>query len=440
LHKSYCSIQGETPKGVLLPIEQNTFSLLFDGLLDDIFSACYHQKMNEEFQEVAPQANQGDEPGTEPSPPAFIQTQAPNWLEALARLGLGDVVVRIGTNVLTLLAVVVVIWLMKSFYKTTPSDTANAAGPTATPQVQIASIPQAQRNQHGIGRMALIHTNIPDRPRQDIEKYIVQKGDTVIGIAEKFSLKPKTIMFGNYYTLRDDPHSLSIGIELNILPVDGYYYEWQDGDGLNGVAKGLNVTPEDIVNYPLNRLDPATIGDYSHPNIKPGTWLIIPGGTRLYASWSAPVGVTRNNPAVARVMGPGSCGSVTDGAVGIGSFIWPSANHYLSGFDYSPETNHRGIDIAGNTGEGVWAVDAGVIVYAGWNDWGYGNMIMIDHGNGWQSLYAHLSGINVVCGMSVDQGTIIGALGSTGHSSGSHLHFELMHTLYSKVNPWDFLH
>jgi len=396
--------------------------------------------MTEEFQEIAPQAAQGDEPSIEPTAPAPVPDSKTNWLEALARLGLGDVVVRIGTNVLTLIAVFTVIWLMRSFYKVTPAGAENIAGPTATPQVQIASIPQAEASRYGIERMALIHTNIPDRPRQELIKYTIQKGDTVIGIAEKFNLKPKSIMFGNYYTLRDDPHNLSIGVELNILPVDGYYYEWQDGDGLNGVAKGLNVKPEDIVNYPLNHLDPATVGDYSHPNIKPGTWLIIPGGTRLYSSWSAPVGVTRNDPAVARVMGPGACGSISDGAVGIGSFIWPSANHNLSGFDYSPDTNHRGIDIAGNTGEAVWAVDAGVIVYAGLNNWGYGNMIMIDHGNGWQSLYAHLSGINVICGMSVDQGTVIGAIGSTGASTGAHLHFELMHTLYSKVNPWDFLH
>jgi hypothetical protein len=399
--------------------------------------------MTEEFQEIAPQAAQGNEPSLEPttpSPAPIPDSSKTNWLEVLARLGLGDVVVRIGTNVLTLVAIFTVIWLMRSFYKVTPAGAENITGPTATPQVQIASIPQAEVSRYGIERMALIHTNIPDRPRQELIKYTVQKGDTVIGIAEKFNLKPKSIMFGNYYTLRDDPHSLSIGAEINILPVDGYYYEWQDGDGLNGVAKGLNVKPEDIVNYPLNHLDPASVGDYSHPNIKPGTWLIIPGGTRLYSSWSAPVGVTRSDPAVARVMGPGACGSISDGAVGIGSFIWPSANHYLSGFDYSPDTNHRGIDIAGNTGEAVWAVDAGVIVYAGLNNWGYGNMIMIDHGNGWQSLYAHLSGINVVCGMSVDQGTLIGAIGSTGASTGAHLHFELMHTLYSKVNPWDFLH
>lgn len=395
--------------------------------------------MTDEFQEVSPQAHQGDELATE-SDSASTSTRI-NWLETLARLGLGEVVVRIGTNLLTVVAVAVVAWLMTSFYKVPEASVANAdSPPTATPQVDVASIPQAKTSYRGIERMASIHTNIPDRPRQEIVKYTIVEGDTVIGIAEKFNLKPKTIMFGNYYTLRDDPHNLSIGDELNILPVDGYYYEWHEGDGLNGVARTLNVKPEDIINYPLNHLDPKTIGDFSNPNIQPGTWLIIPGGTREYSSWTPPVAITRSNPSTSRVSGEGACGSITDGAVGIGSFIWPSQNHYLSGFDYSPETNHRGIDIAGNVGEAVWAADAGVIVYAGWNEWGYGNMIMVDHGNGWQSLYAHLSSIKVVCGQSVDQGTIIGAIGSTGHSSGAHLHFELMHTLYSKVNPWDFLH
>ncbi|HRQ32377.1 MAG TPA: M23 family metallopeptidase, partial [Anaerolineales bacterium] len=125
-------------------------------------------------------------------------------------------------------------------------------------------------------------------------------------------------------------------------------------------------------------------------------------------------------------------------AVGFGAFIWPSRSHKLSGFDYSPNTNHWGVDISGNTGEGVYATDAGVVVYAGWNEHGYGSMIMIDHGNNFQSLYAHLSGINVVCGQSVGQGDLIGSIGSTGNSSGSHLHFEIR-AISSFVNPWDML-
>ncbi len=399
--------------------------------------------MTDEFQEVAQQASQGEQtPAGTTAPEPQPKPAKNNWLEMLAQLGLGELAIRIGINLLTILGVVLVVFGMKSFFKAvplSPSARSTAIVATATPSVQIASIPQVSSTYRGIVREALIHTTIPTRPRQEIAQYTVVKGDTVIGIAEKFNLKPQTIMFGNYYTLRDDPHNLSIGTVLNILPVDGYYYRWEVGDGLNGVARGLNVAPEDIINYPQNHLDLATIGDFSNPNIQPGTWLIVPGGNRPYSSWSAPVGITRDQPASSRVSGSGACGQISDGAVGLGYFTWPANNHTLSGFDYSPETNHRGIDLAGETGEPIYAVDAGVIVYAGWNEWGYGNMIMIDHGTGWQSLYAHLSAINVVCGQSVDMGTVIGALGNTGRSSGSHLHFELMHTLYSKVNPWLYL-
>jgi murein DD-endopeptidase MepM/ murein hydrolase activator NlpD len=400
--------------------------------------------MSEDFQEVAPQAEQGTEPPAESTP--LIQkmpSSGRGWLETLAQLGLGETVTRLGTNVLTFVLVLIVVWLMRSFYRDVPLDASTgralAAQPTATPLVELVALPELIDTYQGIPRLAVIHTTIPNRPRQEIEKYTVQAGDTVFGIAEKWGLKPQTILWGNYYTLRDDPHNLQPGQELNILPVDGTYYEWQPGDGLNGVSKFFGVTPEEIINYPANRLDPAAIGDYSNPNIKPGTWLIVPGGSRQFISWSAPIGVTRDNPAIARQMGPGACGTITDGAVGFGAFIWPSNKHYLSGFDYSPETNHRGIDIAGSTGEGVYAADAGVIVYAGWNDWGYGDMIVIDHGNGWQTLYAHLSGINVLCGESVGQGQVIGAIGSTGASSGSHLHFEMMNTQYGKVNPHLYL-
>ena len=65
-------------------------------------------------------------------------------------------------------------------------------------------------------------------------------------------------------------------------------------------------------------------------------------------------------------------------------------------------------------------------------------MVLVDHGGGFQSLYAHLSAISVGCGQSLGQGDILGALGSTGNSSGSHLHFEIM-TSHAKINPWDVL-
>lgn len=402
--------------------------------------------MSEEFQEIS--NTQGDEPVSpienDLSSQPTSRWGVGQWLEMLTRLGLGETVLRFGTNALTILVILAVVWLMRSFFNSVPlPETALAAGrepvATALPKLEIASVPILDGGFPGIMREASIHTIIPNRPRLEIIQYTVVQGDTVIGIAEKHGLKPQTILWGNYYELRDDPHRLQPGQSLNILPVDGVYHEWQAGDGLGVVADFFGVKPEDIINYPANKLDLASVGDFSAPNITPGTWLIIPGGERQFYAWSAPIGITRDNPAVARQMGPGSCGKVLDGAVGFGSFIWPSDKHYLSGFDYSPDTNHRGIDIAGNTGEALWAVDAGVIVYAGWNDYGYGNMVVVDHGNGWQSLYAHMSALNVLCGQSVGQGTILGAIGSTGRSSGSHIHFELMHTQYGKVNPHQYL-
>ena len=127
-----------------------------------------------------------------------------------------------------------------------------------------------------------------------------------------------------------------------------------------------------------------------------------------------------------------------NGAIGSGAFIWPANNHFLSGFDYTPNANHFGIDIAGSVGDAVYAVDNGVVVYAGWNNWGYGNVVVVNHGNGWQTLYAHLSAYNVGCGQSVYQGNAVGAIGSTGNASGAHLHFEMMNN-GAKVNPWNYL-
>jgi LysM repeat protein len=359
-------------------------------------------------------------------------------------LDLKSPLIRIGTAVITLALIVVVVLVMRSFFlpKTSPAE-GKSTNPEPVPTV-VMDLPAPSISQDaevsfsgGVPRLAQLHTIIPKRPRKDIEKYTVVEGDTIFGIAEKYGLKPETILWGNYFTLLDNPSMLSPGQILNILPVNGIYHRWNAGDGLNGVAKFYGVTPEDIINYPLNQLDMKTIGDLSNPNIKAGTMLVIPNGTREFVSWSAPR-ITRDNPGVAKVLGEGACAPVTGGPVGIQVFIWPTDHHYLSGFDYSPQTNHYGIDLDGDLGSPIYATDNGVVVYSGWNDWGYGNMIVIDHGNGWQSLYGHLSQINVGCGAYVYQGNVIGLMGSTGHSSGPHLHFELM-SGSGKVNPFSYL-
>lgn len=364
------------------------------------------------------------------------------FFDTLIQIGLGESLLRTGTAVLSIALIGVVIWLLQLFYTQSAETVSVENAPLTEATVAVGGIENiSQQNVDmfgGVPRLAQEHTIIPSRPRQEIVTYTVQDGDTLFGIAEKFGLKPETILWGNYYVLLDDPHSLKPGQELNILPVNGTYHQWQAGEGLNGVADGYDVKPENIINYPGNNLDLATLGDLSHPNIKPGTWLIVPEGRRDFISWSAPLGITRENPATARVMGSGACGPISGGAVGYGTFIWPANKHFISGFNYAPSTNHWGIDIAGNEGEGVYATDAGVVVYAGWNDYGYGNMVMIDHGNGFQSLYAHMSAFNVGCGQSVGQGDVIGAVGNTGRSSGAHLHFEIR-AISSWVNPWDVL-
>lgn len=394
-----------------------------------------------------PAGTNDTQPVPKKSPAASKNRFLALW-EGLSQAGLAESAVRLGTHALLVAVILVVAWVMRQFYGVAQADISTvadqaalaAALPTATPTPIPAQLPPfepALEQTGGLTRTIQLHTTLPTLPRSDVLIYVVKAGDTLFDIADKFGLEPETILWGNQFVLGDNPHNLRPDQELNILPVNGTYYRWQAGDGLNGVAKFFGVTPEDIINYPGNHLNPGEIGDYANPNIEPGTWLIVPGGRREFVTWSAPE-IPRDNPGVAKVLGPGACGSVADGAIGIGSFIWPTNNHFISGFDYSPSTNHPGIDIDGETGDPIYAADNGVVVYAGWNNWGYGNVVVINHGNGWQTLYAHLNTYNVGCGQSVWQGSVVGAMGSTGNSTGSHLHYEMMYQ-GTKINPWDYL-
>jgi murein DD-endopeptidase MepM/ murein hydrolase activator NlpD len=311
---------------------------------------------------------------------------------------------------------------------------------TAIPEGQsVASALPLDLAASGILRQANIHTNVPARARQEITTYTVQAGDTVSGIADRFGLQPMTIFAANYDLLQDDPHLLQPGQELKILPVDGVIWQWLGGIPFSQWAGYFKVQPQDILNYPANHLDPAAIADPANPDIKIGTYLVVPGGLyQFHTPGGLPLGITRSNPASAQVGGAGSCPAVSGGAIGYGTFVFPTDRHYLSGFDYSTKTNHLGIDLAAELGDNIYAADGGVVVYAGANSYGYGNMIMIDHGTGFQTLYAHLSQIFVGCGDNVTQGQTIGAAGMTGHATGAHLHFEVR-TLSTVINPWDVL-
>ena len=119
--------------------------------------------------------------------------------------------------------------------------------------------------------------------------------------------------------------------------------------------------------------------------------------------------------------GAGSTGSGTPSASG---FIWPVNGPVVSGYGMRWGRLHEGIDIAASTGTPIWAAAAGTVIYAGWLG-GYGNLVVVDHGNGLATAYAHASAILVAVGQQVAQGETVSLVGSTGNSSGPHLHFEV---------------
>ena len=381
-----------------------------------------------------------EEPTPTPEPKLFL------FWERLRRWGLGDSVLRMATAVTTAVLIMLLVWVMGTFYEpdhTSNSETGSVAmaeslgGPTSTVAAPLFNAGGA--NPEGISRTMGMNTVLPVRlARYEVIDYTVESGDSIFSIADKFNLRPETILWGNRYTLGDDPHFILPGQTLNILPVDGVYHQWSAGEGLNGVAAFYGVTPEQIINWPGNELNPDQIGDYANPQIPPDKMLVIPGGQGTFTDWRTPR-ISRDEPATARHLGPGACSASYDGVTGSLTFIWPTTERYLSGFDYTPETNHFAIDIAGRSGNPIFAADHGVVVYAGWSDYGYGEMIVIDHGSGWQTLYAHLSQVNVFCGQEVYQADTIGLMGSTGKSTGPHLHFEMRSDDYGRVNPWNFL-
>ena len=377
-----------------------------------------------------------DQPKTDP--PSLIKTWESIWVR-LQHSGRGENFIRIGSALVCLVLVVAVLWVMRSFYlkgTVIKGETNSALAQPNDTNNNTMLLPEYAGSSPvvGINRANQSHTDLPSQSRFEVQQYTVQAGDSLFIIAQKYNLDPTTLLFGNQALLNDNPDRLIVGDVLNILPVDGALYQWNKDDSLIKVATYFRVAPQDIINWPGNNLTAESVGDLSKPNIPVGTKLVIPGGKRDFISWSAPQ-IRRDNPAVAKVLGKGFCGPQTAGPIGNGVFWWPTVERRISGYDFSPQTNHPAIDIGGKLGNPIYSMEAGVVVYAGWNDWGYGNLIVIDHGDGYQSMYAHLSKFNVSCGDFISNGgETIGWMGSTGNSSGPHLHFEITFN-GSPVNP-----
>ncbi|HUV15522.1 MAG TPA: LysM peptidoglycan-binding domain-containing M23 family metallopeptidase [Pelolinea sp.] len=272
-------------------------------------------------------------------------------------------------------------------------------------------------------------TILPTGSRDIVTEYQVESGDTLFGLAENYSLEPESILWANFNVLQDNPHLISLGVTLKIPPVDGILYQWKEDDKLDHIAGLYKVNVEDILLYPGNDLD------ITNPVIEPGAYIMIPGGYRpMEQNWIVPLqSADVSGGTTAVINGPGSC---TPSAVYYGSlaFGWPAPYPgEVTGNDYWG--GHPAIDAMCFEGDGIYASDSGVVIYAGPISGGYGNMIAIDHGNGYVTIYAHLSNWYVQCGNIVNKGAVIGACGSSGNSTGAHLHFEIRQG-GDFLNPW----
>ena len=237
--------------------------------------------------------------------------------------------------------------------------------------------------------------------------HAVQDGETLSSIAERYGLQTTTIMWENNLA---EKAVLKPGQELRILPVDGIRHKVARGETIYTVGKKYGLDENQvqmIIDYPFNEF----LNDETF-ELATGQFLMVPEGVKPDAP-AASLPRTR----VAQVLTP-DAGAVT----ALGSFVWPASGQISQGYRFY----HKAIDISNRAGGPILAADSGTIIVAGWIDnSGYGNRIMIDHGNGSVTLYAHLSVVQVQVGQRVNRGDVIGQMGSTGRSTGTHLHFEI---------------
>ena len=256
-------------------------------------------------------------------------------------------------------------------------------------------------------------TEVSTLIRDEFINHAVEEGETLWTIAYKYELNIDTLRWANKI---DDPNNLKVGSIITVPPVNGMVYMTKNGDTLIRIASSWGVTTADLKKF----------NSLNSDEITPDKQLVIPGARPVVA---APVYTYYS-----------SATKAYDGIItpGTGNFIWPIASssrfitQYFSWY-------HSGIDADWRNGSVIIAADTGTVVAANWG-WGggYGNHIIIDHGNGYQTLYGHLSSISVAVGETVGQGQVIGVMGSTGNSTGPHLHFEVRNNGRA-LNPFNFV-
>ena len=245
-------------------------------------------------------------------------------------------------------------------------------------------------------------TSRPEEQRPTILVHKVQSGETLWDIAQSYGITVATILYANDIS---NPNRLKIGQELQILTVKGVLHQVATGESLWEIAQRYKVSIDEI----------AQANSISDPSrIQPNTKIVIPGATRVLARDALLVNGQLQK-----------------------AFDWPAKGRISSPFGPRWGKMHNGIDIAVVTGTPIRAAADGRVTFAGWNG-GYGILVIVDHGNGVETRYAHNSRLNVKVGQAVQRGQIVSYSGNTGVSTGPHLHFEIRHR-NTPVNPQNYL-
>lgn len=244
-------------------------------------------------------------------------------------------------------------------------------------------------------------TIVSDKPRDKILNYEVKEGETISSVATDFGISESTILWENDLT---SASQIKAGQKLKILPVSGVAHKVAGGDTIYSVAKKYQANAQAIIDFPFN-----DVGDDFQ--LSTGQVLIVPDG--------APP--EKPKPAPTQYLASGQQNLPIE-SLGSAQFIWPAAGQLAQYFSWY----HPGLDISNLAGGPIHASDSGTVIVAGWPDnQGYGNRVIIDHGNGFTTLYAHMSAIYVSVGQKVSKGDVLGMMGSTGRSTGVHLHIEI---------------
>jgi len=278
-----------------------------------------------------------------------------------------------------------------------PGAIPNTLGDFTPPSAVTVSLDTAQG----------VDTQKSDKPRDQVIVYNVKQGDTLQKVADQFGISVDSIKWANNMT-RD---ALSIDQELKIPPVTGIVYKVKEGDTIYSVAKKYRVDAQNIVNFPFN--DFTDLDTFA---LAAGQTLIVPGGIQP----EAPAQIIQFTPSVF--------------AGGSGQLVWPTTGAITQ----YPSWYHNALDIANPGAPGIAAADDGIVVLVKYLTYDYGQHVIIDHGNGISTLYGHMQAIYVKPGDKVVKGQIIGKMGSTGRSTGTHLHFEVRKNGVI-VNPLSFL-